>query len=156
MDVSPPGARSPASKPARVNAIIPIGLPATRDTSTIHVPAPRLVNGTPAFTRPKANRMNCTGTFHACSNRFIVSGRYSSRGSKSPRSRLACGMNGRIGTSASAGWKPPRYIASHDRPPATSAYGQTLVTRRRRSSAAAASAGTISAAKRSSTTGPLG
>ncbi len=49
-----------------------MGLPTTSDDSTIHVPGPRSRARTPAFTRPKKNRMNCTGTFHQCSNWFIV------------------------------------------------------------------------------------
>ena len=72
----------------------------------------------PALTSPKKNRMNCTGVFHQCSNRFMVSGRSASRRLEQSRDRAsACGMNGRIGTSASAGWTPPRYSAAHDRPP---------------------------------------
>ena len=47
-----------------------------------------------------------------------VSGASGEASTKNPGSRAACGRNGMIGTRASAGCRPPRNSAYHDRPPA--------------------------------------
>ena len=62
---------------------------------------------TPAFARPKKNSMTATGRLNVCSNSFSVSWA-SGASTNSPGSRAACGKNGTIGTSASAGCSPPR------------------------------------------------
>ena len=61
-----------------------------------------------------------------------------------------------IGTRASAGWMPPKYMAHQDSPPPTPRYGQKLIVRNFFSAYDRPIAGTIRAAKVRIESGPVG
>ena len=63
---------------------------------------------------------------------------------------------GHDGTSAKAGWKPPKYSAAHASDPGPSTYGQKLWTRRRFSHNAATTAAVISIPSAATESGPEG
>ena len=65
-------------------------------------------------------------------------------------------MNGTIGTSASAGWNPPKYSAAHESAPGPITYGQKLRIRRRRSHSASRIAAIINAISAGNERGPDG
>ena len=82
---------------------MPTGLPTIRLPATIQLADPTLVSGTPAFASPNANSTNCTGMRHQCSKSWSVVNPDTRPRPKTCRSDFPWGMNGTIGTMASAG-----------------------------------------------------